>query len=864
MYTGCRRNPNYLIGNMRAVIVFSILVLIGWTGAFAQADNYCLKLSSEGYVRFNSATGPEQSDTYSIQCWFNPSAWTPDAVIYAGNPSFSARLGSKPGELIFSSGSQTIEVNSSEIGVNRWTHLTLVGSPHKQLILINGVKAKETSLEFGSLSLKGDFFIGKNFSGRMDEFRIWKTEINPDFVLWRNTINRYHPQWDDLLVYYKFDQNLCDRVVDYKFNCHGTFSLSGSEREIVADNSLFKYRIHTAYTDFSRFADRGIDKEKYLLANDLIVLGIESTPEGGIKMPFPDNQGRITGGGYLPEYKGRTGVLSLTGQDARMEAGTKAFTPNDKYTFHTWIYLEKWTEGAFIFKKEASDEEGFSIRLGTESAKHVIVRLNGKEYKCTVPGSAVSSPVGSWWHLGVAAFDLSMGPVKNFLFTFNGKSVFPHAEDVPNKSLESFMPSGSSETVALIGEHIDGKLDETAIWHAGRSSSQIESYMKNGLPMPGFGVVMNAAETLFNMNSFWNYDNEENVGYDSYSYNHFIGIMRSAYEGYRGYKIRMSVKSHEGWQTTFANATKRKSLAAEIAKAAEEFDGIDLDFEWCYDGTCFNNYGKLIEEIAKLLPEDKVFTVSPHYVSYAFPTQYMQYVDYFLFQIYGPQPTNFKWDTYLDAYSRFKKQGYPDDKIVLSYATTTSRACNDPEGNQVTTAPPIGVRNGLLDGSYTPDMDVVTDGNGKYRFITGVNQTRNRAEFIHEKDLRGIFYWDMGNDVATSHPYSLVKHAAFAIASNVDTIITRVDTDPTGLQTFRRESSKITVYPNPATETISLSLPDTESVRRVCIYDATGRRMIRMDTTEHNINVSMLSAGFYILKIMTRNGTNYHSSFLKA
>jgi hypothetical protein len=344
-----------------------------------------------------------------------------------------------------------------------------------------------------------------------------------------------------------------------------------------------------------------------------------------------------------------------------------------------------------------------------------------------------------------------------------------------------------------------------------------------------------------------------------------MNIVRSAFDGYRGYKIRMSVKGHDGWESTMANATKRKTMAEGIVAAAADFDGIDLDFEWCYDGTCFNNYGLLLEEIGKIMPAEKIFTVSPHYVSYSFPTKYMTHVDYFTFQIYGPSANVFRWNTYVDAYNRFIAQGYPKDKIVMSYATTTSRAYEDAAGNVQTAAAPIGVRNGLLDGTYTPDMDVVMDSNGKYRFITGVNQTRNRSEYIHEKDLAGIMYWDMGNDVATSHPYSIPKASNYALASNVDTVITQVNMNPSAVRPLTLKREVLNVYPNPSAGFIRLSSPVNDMIDTVKIFSANGQLMQTFtgEKTQTNMDVKALPGGFYNLRVSTRSGKSLSATFLK-
>lgn len=854
---------------MKKSLLFILLFFIFSKNLTAQVDNYCLKLDATGSVDAGYLTEINGVDAYTIQLWVCPTVWTPNAALFtrgSGNTLLELKLGATSGQLVFIAGNQSQLFTSSNIAAGKWAQITLVYQLNSLSVYVNNTSVL-TNAALQKVTVSEDkLFIGQNFTGRIDEFRIWSTAIPADYMLWRNTLNKYHPQWNNLVLYYKFDQNLCPNIVDYTFKHHGTFSLSGSVREKTTDNAAFKYRINSAYTDFSRFADRGIDKEKYLLANDIIMLGVESYADGSVAIPFPFDQGVISNGNYLATYSGRNGVLALNGSGAKMEVGSKTLTPGAKYSLHTWIYLEEWTEGAFIFKKEASATQGFSIRLGNAATYEIIVRLNGHEYKRNIPTSIITTPVGSWWNLGVVAFSLDLGITKTFMFTFNGKGYFPVSTGVPTVLETTLLPQGVDNTVAIVGENLHAKLDETVVWNRDLNEAQITSYMNtNNIPMPGFGKIVDAATTMASMNSYWNYDRIDNPGYDFYSYKYFMSIVRSAYDGYRGQKIRMSVKGHSGWETTFADAAKRKILAAGIVAAAQEFDGIDLDFEWCYDGTCFNNYGLLLDEIGKIMPAEKIFTVSPHYVSYGFDPKYMANVDYFNFQIYGPSANMFKWSTYLDAYNRFIAQGYPKEKILLSYATTTSKAYTDIAGATQPTAAPIGIRNGLFEGTYTPDKDVVLDANNQYRFITGVNQTRNRSEFIQDNDLAGIFYWDMGNDVATSHIYSLPKTSNFAIASNVDSIITQVTVNPNAITNIKAVRNKLTVYPNPANSIIHLMLNGNEAIDTVRIYNASGQLVVAKTgkSTPYNINIGTLPKGLYNVSVSNTTGKVFTNSFVK-
>lgn len=858
---------------MRKIFCACAMLLCGAMAATAQVDNYSLKLSNGGNVAFNQMPELNRLSSYTVQFWMNVDAWTNGATIYSCGNAFSAALGNAK-QMTFKVGDKTLTVTSDDLVENVWNQITFIANGVSGRVLVNGKEAGSLAEEMVIPENEDIFVIGGNFAGRIDEFRVWNAELADKFDYFiNNTLNKFNPQWENLVAYYKFDQNLCDNVVDYTFGKniagkmphHGTFSETGAVRDVVTDNNNFKYMTAGAYTDFSRFFDRAIDKDKYLLVNDLIVLGIDSHSDGHLSLPYPECQGVLKNAEYLSEYKGRNGVLSLNGEGAGMEVGVNALTPTDAYTFFTWVYLEKWTEGAFLFRKETSDgKKGFSIRLGKESSTtpgcgSFVVRLNGYDY----PSQALPIvKVGEWAHFAVRTYATDMTYEKTFEFIFNDKSFFCSKGQMTGEEPIAWAPEGVENVAAVVGENLDAKLDNTTIWHASLDRFRMQGFMQNGLPMPGFDIVLTAGDQM-KANSCWMYDNAENPGYDSYSYKSYLNIMRSAYENHRGYKIRMSVHGHDGWENTFANADKRKIFAADLAEIAKEFDGVDLDFEWCYSQTCWDNYGKLLEEIEKVLDKDKILTVSPHKVSYSLRPQYMEPVDYFTFQIYGPSKDLFNYPAYTDAYNRFANQGYPNEKMLLSYATTTSRGWKD--GKEVAAAAPIGVRNGLVDGDYTPDMDSAVDAQGYTRYFTGAQQTYDRSKFARDKGLRGVFYWDMGNDVKTNHQYSIPRWSSYAINSNVDTLVTKVDMTPGRVTAVAKQSEKkLVIKPNPvAEENVAFSLSDGEEIYRIRLYDMDGKCVLNGGEYEDVFNLSDLKSGVYAVTAQTVSGKNTHSKLMK-
>lgn len=706
----------------------------------AQVDNYALKLSADGHVSFGAIPELNKQDGYTIQFWMAPSAWKPGAILCKRGDSFSVQLGAK-GELLFTVGAKSVSVASPELEVNKWAHLTLIHDKQQLSVRVNNEPVATAAS--GSLAIppsKEPLVIGGGYTGRIDEFRVWGAPLSADYhYMWQNTLNKFHPQWKELIAYYKFDQNLCPNVVDYTYRHHGIFSKGGASREQVSDNAAFTYFTVAAYTNFPRFGDRKIDRDKYLLANTLIILGIASDSEGNATMPYPFNHGTVSNGSYLPQFKGRRGVLSLEGKGAQMNVGPDLLCSKSTYTLRTWIYLEQWTEGAFLLQKELSPAKGVSIRLGATKGKQLVVRVNGKE---TV--RSVQLPVGKWVYLDE----------------------------------QFFLPEPIQASV-VIGENLSAKLDDTVIWSAERDAASALAE-KRAIPMPGFDKVISPL-LMEAMEAYWSYDDAKDPGYDYYSYKHFTRLMRSAYDGHRGFKVMMSVSAHPDWQTTFADAAKREKLGKAIANIMNttDFDGVDLDFEWAYSEGTWLNYAQLVEVIRTNMAPDKLLTVTPHKISYQFPLSYMKYVDYFLFQIYGPIDKNiFEKSGYEAAYDSFIKWGYPKDKIVMSYATTTTSGM-DANDNLIKVGterkfPPTGICN-LFDDSYSPEIDYLFDrSKGCYRYFTGYNQVVWRSDFVRTHDLKGIFYWDMGNDVKTSHPHSLVKASSFSLNANVDSLVTKV------------------------------------------------------------------------------------------
>ena len=78
--------------------------------------------------------------------------------------------------------------------------------------------------------------------------------------------------------------------------------------------------------------------------------------------------------------------------------------------------------------------------------------------------------------------------------------------------------------------------------------------------------------------------------------------------------------------------------------------------------------------------------------------------------------------------------------------------------------------------------------------------------------------------------------------------------DEAVLSTASLENEQITMYPNPATDIISLRFDDISKLK-VTIYDVIGREILSklLEKSNKNIDISSLGSGTYIVQITNEN-----------
>lgn len=853
---------------MKKTLLTFIVLCLSCASAWAQVDNYCIRLSNGGSVDCGAMPELDGQSAYTIQFWMKTGTWKDNAVILSRGDGFKIQT-TTTNTIQIVAGGNSLAVTNSGLAPGKWTQLTFIYAKNAMKILINGRQAKSANGNFTLAEDDASFIIGGGFDGCIDELRVWKTAVNGEFNYFiNNTINKFVPQLDNLVAYFKFDQEQCPNIVDYKalfkpseYNHHGVIS-GNVVREIVTDNTGLPYLLCGAYTDNKRFFDCGLTRDQFLLSNDVIMIGADIFRDGHVEPITPNDHGTLNNADRLAEYQGRTGVLSVRGtSNSRMTCPQTVMPERDTYTFETWIYLEEWTEGAYIFRRESADKKkGFSISLGQEDTKEVIVRVNGKKFV-----NIGSMSVGKWVHFAVTTINGS-SPTRTFLFTYNGVTKWADGSLSDNSS--NTTPSGMGSLPAYLGERLTAKFDNTVFWTVSFTASELRSHMTEIPFMPGLGKKVdggNVAKAI----AYYTYDIAKKPGHDSFSQDEWRRIVEEAYKGYRGYQIRLSLIGYAAsavgwdWKEVIANDANRKRIAADLVKCAEEFDGIEFDLEWM-DGTQ-TNLALLADEVLKLLPKGKTLMISHHqYGAYQYPKNKISTVDGFTFQQYGPQAGWYSYNSFVNGYNAFRNYGYPNNKIYLSYATITSSGSNDNGswGRDV-----IGVNWGILPSNYTPPTDGRAETNkwNGYNFtFMGPYQVYMRAKFCVDNNLQGIFYWDMGNDYKPNQKWSYAKYCNYGLSSNVDTLVTEVEIKHivTAIEHVNSDASQeVQIRYNASEQTFSAANISDNEVALMELFTSTGVKI--RESKAATVSANSLPAGVYLARVRLKNGQQVSRSIIK-
>lgn len=142
-------------------------------------------------------------------------------------------------------------------------------------------------------------------------------------------------------------------------------------------------------------------------------------------------------------------------------------------------------------------------------------------------------------------------------------------------------------------------------------------------------------------------------------------------------------------------------------------------------------------------------------------------------------------------------------------------------------------------------------------FLVGYFREDKLKSVIYETRDGGIS-WRLSYEFPATG-YNLSEHIFYtrwgAIGRTLDNRFI-INADPKYTVSF--ESSQLSIYPNPATSHISISIPSEE----LTIYSLLGESLIRTEGIYENVNIENLPTGYYILKAHSVLGS-YTKPFIK-
>lgn len=733
--------------------------------------NYALKFNGEGILSFGRFKELDNLDLFTIQFWMNPSEWVKGSYIFSKGESFKLTLGNE-NELILHISNQDILLGSKALVPNVWTHITIMNGNGQLKFLIDNVEKKVVNIKAALPAEEQPLYVGVNYKGRFDELRIWHCLLVDEYEnFWRNTLNEYNPNWNDLIAYYKFDQFTCQNIVDYKGNHHGTVSINGVTREQVTDNFQFRYMIAASYINFDRLGKGKVDKDHFYLTNNLNILSGKTDANGHAWIDYPFVNATFENTEYTAQLGERKGLAHFKGEGAKMNCGTIPMATG-KITISSWLYIDEWKEGVVIIKKYLSDTKHLVIKLGPADKKQLIVSIHGNVY--TVDSKL---EVKKWNFFGMSVAATADSALHQVKFVINDWK--DYATSGPSgAAIASLVDYTGMESVqTIVGENFNGYMDDTTLLQDTYDFTKI-SNMRNGMQMPEFEKEI-PYPIMKGYDCWWRYDKPNDLGYDWFSWVEFMLKIVEPYEGRRGYRICLSFMGHDNWIKTLADPVKCERLASEIAEITntnQYLSGCDLDLEWPYSTEEWQTYGNFIKTLKPKLNKDKILTVTPHVYLYQFPKDVLDYIDLILMQCYGPNSIElYRTQPYINFYNRVLDYGYRKDNLCMSYGTTTTYGFKD--GQHKPEYPGENSLKALMADNFTRDTEQTNQGGYDFYF-SSYNDVYFRSKYMRDTGAAGIMYWDTITDVLIRHPLSQAKASSFAINGNVDIIVDKVDNAP--------------------------------------------------------------------------------------
>lgn len=697
---------------------------------------------------------PVPADTWSKGGKLTCELWVRADDVSGDSPILSlgsAVLSLKNGVPTFDAGGNGTPLASREaLEEGVWHHVAVSLGTSLITLYVDGVqKAQTDAAAFANAARNGwqGIVLLSEFAGARDELRFWNTALSAgddDFYL-HGPLPMGHPKYGSLVGNWRLDGNLRDtKWTEFTAKTGSPFTdpcsaltPANAGFTIVDDNPVFRYKTTAAYVRDSHIIADWLDRSHMINNSDLIYIGGNTVAsDGSIAYAYPDND--VTdldesGVEFLKTADGRTNVYRFPSGGPGMHVGNGLISgynlvsgAEDTNNFHGMYTIEanlRLAAGEQTFTLYGSDTVCMKVTWAGDHYRASLQEGTDRVFTADLPASIGKN--GYFW-LAFTRQNNKNGQSATFFVKPEGGKTQTLA------AAESTADLGPLEGTAnaVIGQNFAGDIDEMRVWHDVRGAGSIGAAIR-----PLWGDRLLVAQ--------WGFS--DMPGFDTASWVEHFRKLRRMTAGVEGMRFHIDIAGGE-WKPMLLDAGKRENFAAAVAEAIEraQLDGVDLDFEWLYQGdtSYYNGYGELAKAIRRVNPGAH-FSISLHTVAYWFPQSAMPYVDSFTFQNYGPAIDVNTYDSMVNACNAFRKQGFPDEKIILSAPF---------QGTAGSTSY-IKLYRDFADNSEVadPNCDQTTynfnDG-PKTLHYNGVTTVKRKAKYIADQQLAGFMYWDLGGDVA--------------------------------------------------------------------------------------------------------------------
>ena len=624
----------------------------------------------------------------------------------------------------------SVEAAGETFAAGAWRHVAVSLSAENVSLYVNGTLAGTAPAAPFLAAMKNGWaglVLEPQFKGARDELRFWNAEMGTgadDFFL-SGPLPMAHPRYDRLVGLWRLDGDFRDaKWTEFAEKTGSSFTRPyqavtppGTEFSIVMDNNTFRYMLVTAYVRDSHISWNWPDRSHIIGNSDLIYIGAASaSANGDVTFSLPDNDVTESRGVVLlPSDGTRASVLEFSGDNAYMDVGNGLLTGSNAnaFTIEVNMALTAAEQNVTLFE---NDSVSMTLAWAGDHYKARLQAGSAAAWEADLPAVALHQ---YFWLAFIRNSSAGTG-----VFYVNGSPV-ETAAATPGEM------NGTPN--AVVGRGLKGKIDEMRVWHLAR-------------PVNRLGTEVQPNWNDRSIVARWG--NSDVFGRDTASWAEHVRILHRMTEGVSGMRIRLGIAGG-AWSSMLTNAAARQRFADSIRDLLKKYplDGVDLDFEWLYQGDGkWTNYGQLAQAIRETNP-DMFFSISLHTVAYWFPAAYMQYVDYFTFQNYGPTIDVNTYNSMVSACGKFRSQGFPDSKIILSAPFQGTPGGSSP-GQYIQGYRSIAAACPEVDN---PDSDTAvypySDGTRTLHY-NGVTTVRKKTKYISGQKLAGFMYWDLGLDVA--------------------------------------------------------------------------------------------------------------------